>query len=88
MKTSTIATLSVVGGLSLGGVTQANGGKYIVRGRNITAIEGAAPKIVIIAQFESVEKIQSYRNSPEYKALDNLRRKSSKERAYAVEGLN
>ena len=75
-------------GPKVAAVTQANGGKYVVRGRNITAIEGAAPKIVIIAQFESVVKIQAYRNSPEYKALDDLGRKSSKERAYAVEGLN
>ena len=125
MKTSTIAALSVIGGLGLGGltvhglyaqsrapayyvaeveildeaamrefgpkvaaVTQAHGGKYIVRSRTATAIEGAPPKIVIIAQFESVEKIVAYRNSPEYKAIDDLRRKSSRERSFAVEGLN
>ena len=53
-------------------LTQAHGGKYSVRGRNIAAIEGASPKIVVVVQFESIEKIQAYRNSPDYKAIDDL----------------
>ena len=74
-------------GPKVAAVTRAHGGKYLVRSNTVTAIEGTPPKILIIATFDSVEKIQAYRNSPDYKALNDLRDKSSRERSYAAEGL-
>jgi uncharacterized protein (DUF1330 family) len=63
------------------------GGKYLAAGGKTTAIEGDPPKSrVVIQQWDSLEKIQAYRNSAAFKDLLPLRNKLAKFRAFVVEG--
>ncbi len=63
------------------------GGKYLVRGGKVVALDGDAPKRVIVSVFDSVEKAQGWRDSAAWKALTPLRTKGAKTRAYIVEGV-
>jgi uncharacterized protein (DUF1330 family) len=67
---------------------QAFGGKYLVRGGKVATLEGEAPKRVVVTVFDSMEKAQAYRTSPGWKALESLRTKAAKGRAYVVEGVS
>jgi uncharacterized protein (DUF1330 family) len=62
------------------------GGKRLVRGGKVTALEGEAPKRVIITAFESTEKAQAWRNSAAWKEILPIRAKAVKSREYIVEG--
>jgi uncharacterized protein (DUF1330 family) len=67
---------------------KAAGGKFLVAGGKTTAIEGEPPKSRIsIQQWDSLEKVQAYRNSAAFKELLPLRDKLAKFRAFVVEGL-
>jgi uncharacterized protein (DUF1330 family) len=66
---------------------QASGGKYLVRGRQFIALEGQAPKRLVLSTFDSVEKAQAWRNSAAWKELTPLREKAVKTRAFIVEGV-
>ena len=66
---------------------QASGGKYLVRGGPVIALEGQAPKRVVVSTFDSVEKAQAWRNSAAWKELTPLREKAVKTRAFIVEGV-
>jgi uncharacterized protein (DUF1330 family) len=67
---------------------QSFGGKFLVRGGKVIALDGDAPKRVIVAVFDSVEKAQAWRNSAGWKDLQPLRVKATKPRAaYIVEGV-
>ena len=69
-------------------VMQAFGWKYIVRGGKVIALEGDAPKRVIVTVFDSVEKAQAWSNSPGWKELQPLRAKATKSSvSYIVEGV-
>jgi uncharacterized protein (DUF1330 family) len=63
------------------------GGRYIVRGGQITPLEGEAPqgRIVVIA-FESMEKAQAWYDSPAYQELKPIRHKAATSRVFIVEG--
>src|SRR5947207_9512173 len=46
------------------------GGKTLAAGQNITSFDGTAPKSrVAVQQWDSLEKIQAWRNSAEWKEL-------------------
>ena len=62
------------------------GGKFLARGGRLDAFAGDAPKRVVIAVFESLEKAQAFRDSPAYRELIPVRDESSKFRAYLAEG--
>ena len=64
------------------------GGKFIVRGGKTLALAGEPPKRVVVSIFESMDKAAAFQNDPDYKALIPIRDKSSKYRAYIVEGTN
>ena len=63
------------------------GGKRLVRGGKIVAMEGEAPKRVVVSVYESMEKAQAQRNSAAYKELSPLRAKAVKVREYIAEGI-
>jgi uncharacterized protein (DUF1330 family) len=65
------------------------GGRFIVRGRQITSLEGAPVKggIVIIA-FDNVDKAKAWYHSPAYGAIRPFRWRSAKTRAFIVEGTS
>src|SRR5437868_14925462 len=67
---------------------RAAGGKFLAAGGKTTTIEGDPPKTrVVIQQWDSVEKIQAYRDSAAFKDLLPLRNSLAKFRTYAVEGV-
>jgi uncharacterized protein (DUF1330 family) len=66
---------------------KANGGRYVAAGK-ATSLEGEPPKsrIVVIA-FDSLEKIQAWRNSETFKTTRKIGDKYAKYRSYAIEGV-
>src|ERR1044071_3507708 len=67
---------------------KAAGGKFLAAGGKTTTIEGEPPKArVVIQQWDSVEKIQAYRDSAAFKDLLPLRNSMATFRSYAVEGV-
>ena len=66
---------------------KANGGRYVAAGK-ATPLEGEPPKtrIAVIA-FDSLEKIQAWRNSKEFKETRKIGDKYAKFRAYAIDGI-
>jgi uncharacterized protein (DUF1330 family) len=65
----------------------ANGGRYIAAGK-ATPIEGAPPAArVVVLAFDSMEKIQAWHNSADYKENRKIGDKYAKFRSYAVEGM-
>jgi uncharacterized protein (DUF1330 family) len=67
-------------------IIASSGGKFVVRGGKTISLAGDPPKRVAISVFESMDKAEAFQNDPGYKALVPIREKSSKYRAYAVEG--
>ena len=65
------------------------GGKYVVRGGQIIAVEGDPPtdRFVVI-EFDSLAAARSFEDSPEYQAIAPLRRKSARSRVFLVEGIS
>jgi len=67
---------------------KAAGGRLLAAGQNVTSFEGAPPtKRVAIQVWDSMEKIQAWRNSAEYKKAREIGDKYAKFRAFSVEGL-
>jgi uncharacterized protein (DUF1330 family) len=65
-----------------------HGGKLLAAGQNVTVFEGAPPKSrVAIQQWESIEKIKAWRDSPEYKEARKIGDKYATFRSYAIVGL-
>jgi uncharacterized protein (DUF1330 family) len=60
------------------------GGKYMVRSQNITAVEGVAPKRLVIIAFDTPEHAKAWAEQPEPRAI---RAKTTKSRSFLVEGL-
>jgi uncharacterized protein (DUF1330 family) len=60
----------------------------LVRGGNVQALEGDAPKgyIVVIA-FDSVEQARGWYNSPAYEAIKPIRQNSTKSRLLLADGI-
>ncbi len=64
-----------------------SGGRVLAAGK-VIPIEGAPPKPrVAVSMWDSVEKIQAWRNSKEYKENRKIGDKYAKFRSYAVEGV-
>ena len=64
------------------------GGRFFSRGGVIGATEGDwTPKRIALLEFGSVEQVESWLNSAEYTALDDIRTKSSNINRVVVEGL-
>jgi uncharacterized protein (DUF1330 family) len=63
------------------------GGKFIVRGGRIEALEGGwAPKRFVALEFPSMEQAQKWYRSPEYAPLIGMRKKASRGKLILVEG--
>jgi uncharacterized protein (DUF1330 family) len=64
------------------------GGRYLARGGKIVAFGDEAPKRVVIVAFDSMEAVRAWRDAPDVKELEELRKKAGTSlRLYAVEGL-
>jgi uncharacterized protein (DUF1330 family) len=69
-------------------IIKAKGGKLLAAGQKVTSIEGEPPKPrVAVQQWESMEKIQAWRNSAEFKEVRKIGEKYAKFRSFTIEGL-
>jgi uncharacterized protein (DUF1330 family) len=67
---------------------KSSGGRFLAAGGKVTAVEGDAPKSRVVLQaWDSIESIQAWRNSPEFKEARKVGDKYAKFRAFAVEGV-
>ena len=64
------------------------GGRLLAAGQKVTALEGQPAKQRVAVQvWDSMEKIQAWRNSAEFKEARKIGDKYAKFRAFTVEGL-
>jgi uncharacterized protein (DUF1330 family) len=64
------------------------GGRFIARGGALEALEGPAPKgVVVIIEFDSLERAQARYRSPAYEALKPIRQRAGTSRVYIIEGM-
>ena len=63
------------------------GGRYVVRGGQVTSLEGEATKRIVMIAFPSVEQAQAWYDSPAYRAIRPIRHRSAKSKVFIVEGL-
>ena len=66
---------------------KASGGRIVAASSKVSAMEGAAPKRVAVITWESMEKLQAWRNSAEFKDNRKTGDKYAKFRSYALEGM-
>ena len=67
---------------------KAYGGRILAAGQEVAAIEGAPPKRrVVLAQWDSLDQLQAWRNSAEYKQNRLIGDRYATFRSFAVEGL-
>ena len=64
------------------------GGRYIVRGGDIMALGEWNPARIVILEFPSIEKLQTFISCPEYEPVKQIRDESTTSRIIAVEGCN
>ncbi|PYM16580.1 MAG: DUF1330 domain-containing protein [Candidatus Rokuibacteriota bacterium] len=70
------------------GTIEKYGGKYLVRGGQMQALEGDwKPKRVVVLEFPSVEQARRWYDSEEYRAPMALRKRTSKGSMILVEGV-
>lgn len=74
-------------GAKAGPAIAAGGGAFLARTDNVVALEGTAPKRVIIIGFDSVDKAKAWYASPAQKEVNAMTMQSAKGRFFVVEGL-
>jgi uncharacterized protein (DUF1330 family) len=62
------------------------GGRFLVRGGKAEALEGAAPKRMVVLEFPSPDQARAWYKSPEYAPLITLRQKGATARLILIEG--
>jgi uncharacterized protein (DUF1330 family) len=71
---------------SHGGRQLAIGGTAGAGAKQVTSFDGEAPKRAVVQVWDSLEKIQAWRNDPKYKELRQIGNKYAKFRSFAIEG--
>ncbi len=70
-------------------VTKAASGHILAQGGKITVLDGQPPKARVVVQvWDSIEKIQAWRNSKDFKEARKIGEKYATFRTYAVEGVS
>ena len=68
-------------------VIAAHGGRYLVRGGALAAVEGSLPlKRLVVLEFPSMAALQAFYDSPDYRPLLALRLASTRSDVVLVEG--
>ncbi len=62
-------------------------GRFIARGGKTYIVNGEPPKRIALIQWESFERAKAFYESEEYKRVIPIRDKSSRFRAFVIEGL-
>jgi uncharacterized protein (DUF1330 family) len=74
-------------------IIKAAGGRFLAIGGSaattgtVTALDGDAPKRVVVQVWDNMEKIRAWRANPEYVELRKVGEKYAKFRSFAVDGL-
>ncbi len=64
------------------------GGRYLTRAGATEVLEGDwVPKRVVILEFPNMAQLKAWYDSPEYRALLQIRRRTAKSSLVAIEGL-
>jgi uncharacterized protein (DUF1330 family) len=63
------------------------GGRYVIRTETTTALDGIPPKRFVVLAFDSKEKAQGWADATDVKAINAIRGKTTKSRAFIVEGF-
>jgi uncharacterized protein (DUF1330 family) len=68
---------------------KAAGGRFLAvgMGPKVTAFDGDPPKRLVLQVWDSMDKINAWRNDPDYKALRKIGDQYATFRSFAVEGL-
>ena len=75
-------------------IIKAHGGRLIAaagaaaNGSHVVAVDGEAPKRVVIYMYPSMEALQAWRNDPEYIQVRRIGEKYAKYHTFAVEGAS
>jgi len=68
--------------------TNTAGGRFVVRSTTPIALDGAAaPNRYVVIAFDSVDKAKAWHESPAIKEVNAIRMKTTKSRAFVVQGL-
>jgi len=69
-------------------LVKAHGGQVLAAGQKVTAVEGAPPKPrVAVILWDSMEQVQAYRSSAEFKENRKIGGKYATFRTFAVEAV-
>jgi uncharacterized protein (DUF1330 family) len=69
-------------------VIAAYGGRYLVRGGAVTALEGAPPaQRQVILEFPDMARLKAFYESAEYRPLLAIRMKAARSNLVAIEGV-
>jgi len=73
-------------------IIKAAGGRFLAiggaaGGAKVSGFDGTAPKRAVVQVWDSMEKIEAWRNNPEYKELRKIGEKYATFRSFAIEGL-
>ncbi len=63
------------------------GGHYVIRTTTATALDGTAPKRLVVVAFDSPEKAKAWYESPKTGAITAARVKTAKSSAFIVDGF-
>jgi uncharacterized protein (DUF1330 family) len=72
---------------------KAHGGRLVATGgaagtgARVTAIDGEAPKRVVVYKYDSIDAVLAWRNDPAYEQVRKVGEKYATYRTFAVEGL-
>ena len=69
-------------------VMLAHGGKYLARGGATEVVQGDwTPNRVVVVEFDNVEQVRAWQDSPDYVELKAILNKSSNTNIIVVEGV-
>jgi uncharacterized protein (DUF1330 family) len=70
------------------GTVEKYGGKFLVRGGQVQALEGDwKPKRIVVTEFPTLEQARRWYDSEEYRALKALRLRTARGSVVLVEGV-
>ncbi len=75
-------------------IIKAHGGRLVAAGGaagtgpQVIAIDGEAPKRVVVYMYPSVDAVRAWRNDPEYEQVRKVGEKYATYRTFAIEGLS
>ncbi len=70
------------------GTVESHGGRFVARGGDIEVVLGDwSPSRLAVLEFDDMERVRAWLESPEYTALDDMRSRSSNINMVVVDGL-